>query len=386
MKFIFTLAFMLSFLLNDLSATHIVAGFSTYKHLSDNRYEIKFTLVRDQLSGGALSDNEIVVQVYTFNGAAYTFQNNIITPRSNIFEVEFGSQASIATQTNISLEAAEYTFDFGLSDPEVDYLFVFQRCCRTPTLLNIADPNENGITLISTISKEAQAIQNSSIEFDILPSFLAIVNQEQTTAINALSIDGDTLSYQFSPSYNGGGDDGATGIGDPTSCTGVTPHGPCPPPYQQVEYSFDETSFITPFPEWADQGMNATNGTLEGIPSLLGHYAYGFSIHESRNGQIINTTSFDYAIYVLPFTSSTENLHENKLKVHGNPSNDGFIVESDTDKKLNYEVYNLEGKKINTTIGYEGNTVKIDFEGHAGMYILKAFNETTNQSIRLIKL
>lgn len=381
-----TLALLLGFFMNDISATHIVAGFSSYKHLSGNSYEVTFNLIRDRLSGGAQADQEIFVQVYSFDGINYNFESNIITPLSTIVEVEHGMQSSIASLSNISLEYADYVLDFELSDPDLDYLFVFQRCCRTPTFGNILEPSENGITLISTITKEAQAVQNSSIEFDMLPSFIAIANEEITSNISATSLDDDVLSFQFSPSYVGGGLDGSTGTGNPNTCTGITPQGPCPPPYAQVGYSIDNGSFITPFPSWDNQGMDAMNGTLEGIPNLIGQYAYGFSIHESRNGQIINTTSFDYVVYVLPFISSTEELDENKLWVQGNPSTDGFIIESKLDKELSYDVYNLEGQKMNSRITTSGNRVKIDFDGHPGMYILKAYNESTNQSLRLIKL
>ena len=381
---IFTLFF--SFLVSDLSATHIVAGFSSYKHLTGNSYEIKYTLIRDKLSGGAELDQQIVVQVYSFDGINYIFQGNVLTDRDGIFQVSHGEQSPIADQSNIELEYAEYMFEFELSNPLEDYLFVYQRCCRAPTFSNINDPSENGITLITTITKEAQAVQNSSIEFDNLPNFIAIANQEQMLPINATSIDGDTLSYQFAPSYYGGGLAGTGTIGgEPSDCDGVTPQGPCYPPYEQVQFSFTNGNFANPFPAWENQGMNSSDGSLLGIPAEIGQHAYGFQIHELRNGQIINSTSFDYITFVLPFISSTEDLQPDKLWLVGNPSNNGFIIESRVEQDLSYEVINLKGEKITSTVERSGNRIKIDFNGPSGMYILKASNKDYNQNLKLIK-
>ena len=377
---------MLSFLISDLGATHIAAGFSTYKHLNDNSFEINITLIRDQFSSGSALDDEIFVQAYTFDGINYIFQGNLLVEKSETYQVSHGDQSDLAQHNSIQLAYAEYLFEFELTNPAEDYLFVYQRCCRGPNFGNIVDPSENGITLITTITKEAQALKNSSIEFNVLPRFIAIANQEQMQAIEVTSLDGDTLSFQLAPSYYGGGLAGSNGTGFAADCDGVAPQGPCYPPYNQVEYSAQEASFISPFPAWQDQGMDAQDGNLLGVPSQIGQYAYGFAIHELRNGQIINTTSFDYVVYIVSGVSQTEESPQENLKLLSNPSEGSFTLERQLDTELNLNVYNLKGEKITCSFERSENRIKIDFDGAAGMYILKVYGEEVNQSLKLIKL
>ena len=380
-----TFILLLCFFHIDLSATHIVAGFSSYEHLNDNSYQISYTLIRDNLSGGANFDEDIFVQVYSFNGFNYTFKGNLMVPMGDIKEVTHGVQQSEADEFSISLSQVEYKFEYQLQEDSVDYVFVHQRCCRVPTISNILGTDE-GITLSTTITKEAQALQNSSIKLDRLPNFIAIANEEQLYPIDAISIDGDTILYQFSPIYYGGGLDGTTGLGSPTDCTGVTPTGPCPPPYQQGSFSFTEGAFNTPFPAWDNAGLEPSNGTLLGIPTEVGLFSYGFQIHEIRNGLIINSTAFDYIVYVVPTVVSTNEIGHDKIKIAGNPSSNGFTLENQLDQELSYQVFNLKGEKISNRIERSGSIVKIDFDGPSGMYILKAFNEEYNQNLKLIKV
>jgi len=374
----------------DLSASHLLACFSSYKHLALDSYEIKFSFVRDRSTSGADSYPVIFVQVYTFDGTSYVFEANLVVSKndgSNI-NIDQGVQESIADEFLIRLDRNDYSFEYQLTNPNVDYHFVYQRCCREENTNNLSNPSETGISLSTIITSEAQAVQNSSIEFNHLPPFIAIANMESEITIDAVSLDGDDLTYQLSPNFIGGGLEGnnGPGSGNPFSCEGVFPQGPCPPPYEQISYNFTEGNFFNPFPGWENQGMDAMTGRLLGVPQLTGQYSYGFSIHESRDGQIINTTSFDYVVFVLPFASSTEKIVENKLTLKGNPSTASFIVENTSEVELNYGVYNLKGEHIDIEIGRDNQLVKIEFEGPAGMYILKAYNEEFKQSLKLIKL
>jgi len=134
------------------SSNHIIAGFSNYKHISESSYEVKFTLIRDQNSGGAELDNEIVVQIYTYDGLAYLFEGNILVERDAIYDFDHGELNSFANSVAIELEYGEFIMEYELTEPDKDYLFVFQRCCRSPLTTNISNSNDNGITLSTTIS------------------------------------------------------------------------------------------------------------------------------------------------------------------------------------------------------------------------------------------
>ncbi len=369
----------------ESSATHIVAGFSSYKHISGSNYEIKFTLIRDQLSGAALLDEEIIVQVFRFNGSIYTHEANVRIDLAGTYEFDHGELSDLAKENQISYEYGEYLMNYNLFETDEDYVFVYQRCCRSPIFTNLLNPGESGISLVTTITNEAKMLQNSSIEFDILPSILRAPNAIYEMPIEVRSLDGDTLSFQFSPSFLGGGTDGITS-GFAESCSGLSPQGPCYPPYQPVGFNSSELNFFKPFPGWEDVAMDGQTGALSGAPSTIGQFAYGFTIHENRNGQIINSTSFDYFTVVALLTSSTESVVPSKLKVFGNPSSEKFMIDLGQKDQYQFELYNMSGNK--TEFNSSGNSGVVDLEilGPAGIYSLRAFNGKNIESIKLIKL
>jgi len=386
-QLLITFTFLLSLLASELTASHIVAGFSSYRHLSGNTYEIEFNLIRDIFSGGSQLDPNIDIQVYTFNDNTYEFYDSFVTPIDDLTPIEYNEDLSPNVFLH-ELEQGKYIFEYDLATPDDDYYFVYQRCCRSQLFTNILEPEAVGISLSAVITKEAQAVQNSSIQLEEFPNFINFIGIESDIEINAISLDGDDLSFELAPSYVGGGLDGSTGpnSGDPNSCTGVSPQGPCPPPYEQVEFAFANGSFSNPFPNWDNQGMNANNGKLLGTPNMQGQFAYGFAIHETRDGQIINTTQFDFLTFVLLPVNNEDYYLGNQLELHKNPSNGSFYLINDLDLDLNYEVYNLRGEKMQSTFKRSNDLIEIDFDGPAGMYILKAFNGSYHQNLKLLKL
>lgn len=371
---------------SSLFANHIVAGFSSYTHVVDNLYEINFTLVSDFNTNGAPLDEIINIQIFSFNGVDYTYQDFATIPFTKISDFDHGVQQPIAEQLNlVELNYAEYSFSYELLESDVDYIFVYQRCCRSPLFANTLDPNNTGISLHCTITSEAQALQNSSIDFDLLPPVFAEVNVDQDFPINLINLDADSLSFQFSPPLIGGGNDGSTGSGDPTSCTGLQPEGPCFPPYATVPFS-SELSFEMPFPNWLNQGMDAQTGDLMGTPQQLGQYSYGFSIDEFRNGELINSTNFDYMVIVADFTLSTNKIQESKLEVFGNPGRESFLIKLINSEEYKFEVYSLAGEKITHTSSTSNGFLEVNILGPSGVYFLKASSKNRSEILKLIKL
>ena len=366
-------------------ATHIVAGFSSYTHLSNSTYQIKFTLIRDELSGGAEFDQDITVQVYTFDGNDYQFDGYLTTGLSNRAAVDLGNVV-FEQNTNIQLEYGEYQINYNLTASDKDYIFVFQRCCRNQTIVNIADPGDSGITLFTTITTEAQALQNSSIDFEIFPNLLAKVNEEIDRPIQVNNIDGDSLVFEFNPLYLGGGLAGATIPGDPTACDGVQPQGPCPPPYEQATFSSSDLNFNMPFPAWDNAGIDSSSGSLLGTPAAIGQYSYGFSIHEIRGGEIINSTNFDYIVYVADFTNTLEEVEQSIIEVYGNPSEDLFTLKLDNNIDFELNVYDINGRQINFNCLKKNKLHELHIEGPAGIYFLNVSGLEKLETIKLVKL
>ena len=373
--------------ISQVSATHIVAGFSSYEHISGNTYQINFTIIRDIFTNGALLDEDIVIQIYTHDAGIYEHEGNALASLDSTQEFEF-TNTQYADPSNIGFEYGVYSINYELTESDKDYQFVFQRCCRNPLFSNLVNPLETGISLFSTITRSAQAFQNSSITFDKLPPVLVPVNVDYNSPIKAISLDADTLIYQFSPTYIGGG---LMGIGGPqenvNSCDGLEPHGPCFPPYSQTEYfPSNELNFSAPFPAWDDLGINPGTGDILGTPRMIGRFAYGFTVHEFRDNELINSTNFDYMIDVVDFVSSVEQINSESIKVLGNPSDEIFSIQLDGHESYNFGVYNLEGQQIDFDAVSKNNQIEIRINGPSGIYFLNAFNHKTSKTIKLVKL
>ena len=131
------------------------------------------------------------------------------------------------------------------------------------------------------------------------------INEDLDQPILVNSLDDDQLSYQFSPIYKGGGTNGLNGVGDPQDCDGLSPEGPCYPPYEFVDFLNSDVAFYKPFPGWESQGLDGQSGSLLGTPTEMGQFAYGLTIHEFRDGLIINSTNFDYLVNAVSYTHLT---------------------------------------------------------------------------------
>jgi len=380
-----SLAFIFSFLTQG-NTNHIVAGFSNYKHVDESTYEVKFTLIRNQNSGGTPLDMEVVIQIYTFDGLEYIHEGNLLVERDSTYNFDHGEQNSFASSVNVELEYAEYIIEYNLEQADKDYVFVHQRCCRTNLTSNLSNPGENGITLSTTITMQAQALQNSSIEFELLPQIFRKVNQEEEIPIEVVSIDGDILSYQLSPIYLGGGPNGTMpNSGNATDCDGVLPQGPCYPPYSQASFAQPELNFFKPIPSWNNITMDGQTGNLTGAPTMSGWFSYGFTIHENRNGQIINSTNFDY-LMLIGLTSSTSDVIESSIEVLGNPSSDLFYISVDNTEKHDLLVTDMNGHRVRFSEGYHGKLTELNIEGPSGVYILSVSNGKTFDTVKLVKL
>lgn len=366
-------------------SSHIVAGYSSYEHIGGNNYKVNFTLIRDIYTNGASLDSDIVIQIYSYDGSEYAHEGNALTTLDSIANFEF-TNTQFANPSFIGYEYGVYSINYELMQSDKDYYFVFQRCCRNPLISNIQNSGEIGLSIFSIITSKAQELQNSSISFDRLPPTLVPVNIDFNSPIEAISLDGDTLRYQLSPSYIGGGMMGAgANTGNAFECDGVLPQGPCFPPYQQTSYTPTELNFNNPFPAWDNLSMDPETGDLLGTPNMIGRYAYGFTIHEFRDGQIINSTNFDYLLDVTDFVNAVDENNIEPIKVLGNPSSDVFSITL-PQGEFQLGLYDIKGQQIEFMTTTKQNKIELNINGTNGIYFLHVSSKSMTKTIKLIKL
>lgn len=159
---------------------------------------------------------------------------------------------------DLCLERAEYVGTVALANSQFGYDFVYQRCCRSPSITNLSTPQDQGFTIRTALPPISLASNgNSTPTFDALPQAF-VCNQYPFSISHAASdADGDSLAYNLYEIYLGG---------DPLFPMPVPPD---PPPYPGASWSggFDADS---PFGVAAGVSIDPVTGVMTGFPQIRG--------------------------------------------------------------------------------------------------------------------
>jgi gliding motility-associated-like protein len=171
-------------------------------------------------------------------------------------------------------------------DPE-GYMVIFQRCCRIDGIRNIT-PNLNvGASYFCQIhgtnSIGANGV-NSNPDFGIKDTVLICKGKRFTLDYSARDNDGDSLSYEFTPGYYGGGINNAvvTNPGPPSSLTTLG--------YRSGFNGFQ--------PMGSSVTINSRTGLISGIAPTGGDYVVCVLVKEFRRGVFLTAHRKDFIIHV----------------------------------------------------------------------------------------
>jgi len=292
--------------IDEGNAAHIVGGDVTYKCVSTNeaaqstRFLITFTMYRDVLGGGAFFDAPASFGVYTNSGPGSSWiATQVIMQRpANIEEIAYDDKC-VVVPPNIVIEKGTYQFEVDIPWSNKITQIAYQRCCRNNTINNIVSPETTGAVFSVEIQDFAVRNCNNSPVFNNFPPILVCSAKPVDFDHSATDSEGDVLVYEFCTPLTGGGTDGATTPGSPTSCTGVTPSpANCRPPFAQVQYSapFSGTNPMGGNPV---VNINSNSGFISGVPNTLGQYVVGVCVKEFRNGQLIGSIRRDFQFNVV---------------------------------------------------------------------------------------
>lgn len=214
-------------------------------------------------------------------------------------------------------------YAFFLPTIKDSYHVVYQRCCRNETITNIISPNETGNTYTVEITPEAQLTCNSSPQFNTFPPAVICTNQPFSFEHNANDKDGDSLVYAFTAPLLGGGLDLSTE--GRSTCSGVTPSPPCPPPYNEVSFIGDDFDSAHPFGNTLQ--IDPSTGIISGTPTIQGHYLASIGVSEYRNGILLSSTQREFQITI----ADCEQLNERTGSVcdDSNPNTENDRVQAD---------------------------------------------------------
>ncbi|MBL7939518.1 MAG: gliding motility-associated C-terminal domain-containing protein [Flavobacteriales bacterium] len=269
-----------------LGATHIIGGALYYDHLGGDQYRVMLEIYRDCGPGnvsGTGFDAAATIGVFGGDGTFISYQA-LTFPGAQLVEVDLDNPCLTAPPT-ICVELAVYTGTFDLPARPDGYHLSYQRCCRTPTIINIAGAQDAGLTCTVRIPPAINGT-NSAARFTQYPPAVLCLDEGLEFDHSATDADGDSLVYELCSPYNGGSQ------ADPIPL-------PLPPPYTEVEWS---NGYSDAYPMDADPGIAIDPGTglLTVRPSLSASYTVAIRVKEYREGVLLSETRRDFRFDVVP--------------------------------------------------------------------------------------
>ena len=277
------------------AATHIVGGELYYEYVGEtgdipaNWYRVTLIVYRDcgptNTNG---TDFDFEASIGVFNNGDLQFNMSLLLADANINEipVELENPCFILPP-DVCVQEAIYSQIVELPPMEGGYDLIYQRCCRNPSIVNLLNPEDQGITMWSHVPGPEIIDEdfNSSAVFNNFPPVALCQNALFWFDHSATAPDGDSLVYEFCHPLHGASPDLPA------------PAPPDPPPFTEVPYAagFNEAFPITSDPSFT---IDPETGWIEGIPTAIGQYVIGVCVSEYRDGELIckNTRDFQFNV------------------------------------------------------------------------------------------
>ena len=150
-----------------ISASHIVGGDFHVQWVSQNTYNLKMRLYRDDFNGLVNMPNTVTVSIYVTN--TNSLYQTVILQRTSISLVNLGDPC-YTPPSNIKIEEGIFILNnIALADQPGGYYMKYSNCCRNSIITNLANPTNEGIAIFAMIPDPAIGA-NSSPDFGIYPA------------------------------------------------------------------------------------------------------------------------------------------------------------------------------------------------------------------------
>ncbi|MCC6841159.1 MAG: gliding motility-associated C-terminal domain-containing protein [Flavobacteriales bacterium] len=265
-------------------AAHIIGGELYYDRLEGTQYQITLTLYRDCAGTGAAFD--AIGYITVFTGSGSLLQVLQVPYSGSTFIPVVLDDPCLNFPPDLCIETTSYITTVTLPPSATGYHLSYQRCCRQPSILNLFNAVDAGITCTARIPPMPED-NNSSPRFNSLPPVALCQDQTLVFDHSATDPDGDSLVYALASPYNG------------ASQLVPYPTQSAPPPYAPVAWSsgYSENDQIDSQPPMA---IDAVTGSLSVHPTSIGNYAIAVGVKEYRNGLLLSETIRDFLFSVVP--------------------------------------------------------------------------------------
>ena len=295
--FFLTLFFFVSIDLGQTFAAHIIGGDISYACLGGDRYRITMNIYRDCQGSGAAFDsapNSATTGTVTIYNGNAIFKRTIYLKAPTITRIPAPSNPCLTIPANVCVEQGVYIFEINLPNSPQSYHFVYQRCCRNNSILNIDRPGDVGATFHMEITPVAQDSCNRSPVFKDFPPTVICLNSPLVFDHSATDPDQNSvLRYSFCLPQKGGGKGGLTDSVLAKLPNGVAPDPDTRPPYNGVDF-IDPYSAERPLAGDPVISIDPITGLITGVPKIRGQFVVGVCVDEIVDGVIISQTKRDF--------------------------------------------------------------------------------------------
>jgi len=278
---------------NPVFATHIVGGEIGYRCLGNNHFEITLRVFRDcfNAADGAYFDDPATIGV--FNREGILISTFSLSPIGNDTLSE-GADPCLTISRPVCVHTTTYKDTINLPPRIGGYRFVYQRCCRNQTIVNIINPLETGATFDILLTEAAMIDCNSSPVINSWPPVYVCNNRPLLVNSKATDENFDSLVYKFCTPFQGA----TFAIPQP-----VPPDGP---PFDTVVWVNPTYSLSNMLGGSFPLVIDSKTGLMTGVPQILGQFVVGVCIEEydKVTKTLLSQTRRDFQYNVVNCTGS----------------------------------------------------------------------------------
>lgn len=265
------------------SATHIIGGEMYYDHLGGDQYQVTLNLYRDcgpDNVNGTGFDFQAQIAVYDAAGV-FQFSQMLDDPGELTVPVVLDDPC-LSAPPEVCVATTQYTGIFVLPPLAGGYTLSYQRCCRTPAMVNLQ--GQMGLTCTVHVPGPPDNA-NSSPRFSEYPPIALCLGTDISVDHSAEDPDGDQLVYSICPPLQGA---------DALMPMPLAP----PPPYAAVAWApgYSDNMQIDSAPPLS---IDPVTGELTLHPTLQGSFAVAVCVSEYRNGVFLGETRRDFKFNVV---------------------------------------------------------------------------------------
>lgn len=270
-------------------ATHLIGGELFYTSLGNGLYEVTLKMYRDcgpNNTNGTGFDASVTIAAYRLADNGFVLSNSVALSGTTQVPIALNNPCLTPPGT-ICVEEGVYVTTMNLPGGVGGYTLAYQRCCRSPAVINLEDPGTQGLTCTVSIPDTDVSGPNSSPRFSEYPSVALCAQQAMAFPHAATDPDGDVLVYDLCAPYIGGDQ------------FNPQPIPPLPPAYNTVTWAFgySAANMIDAAPPLA---IDANTGFTTLTPTVIGSFCVGVRVKEFRNGVQLSEVIRDFRFDVVP--------------------------------------------------------------------------------------